>query len=88
MAQISDPIDGSWIHLINPVLEELEQIQRANIPPEFLTYPLDQDEMARTQRDEGVTLVILRVPRAIRAKPRTSPTRRCRWASSRPTAWS
>ena len=64
VAQISDPIDGSWIHLINPDLEELEQIQRAyNIPPEFLTYPLDQDEMARTERDEGVTLVILRVPR-------------------------
>ena len=63
VAQISDPIDGSWIHLVNPDLEELEQIQRAyNIPPEFLTYPLDQDEMARTEKDEGVTLVILRVP--------------------------
>ena len=27
VAQISDPIDGSWIHLVNPDLEELEQIQ-------------------------------------------------------------
>jgi magnesium transporter len=52
------------LHSVNPDLDELEKIQRAyNIPPEFLTYPLDQDEMARTEKDEGVTLVILRVPR-------------------------
>ena len=64
VAQINEPVDGSWIHLVNPDLDELEQIQRAyNIPPEFLTYPLDQDEMARTEKDEGMTLVILRVPR-------------------------
>ncbi len=64
VAQIPEPVDGSWIHLTNPDLDELEQIQRAyNIPPEFLTYPLDQDEMARTEKDEGMTLVILRVPR-------------------------
>ena len=64
VAQIHEPVDGSWIHLVNPDLDELEQIQRAyNIPPEFLTYPLDQDEMARTEKDEGMTLVILRVPR-------------------------
>ncbi|MCX6069983.1 MAG: magnesium transporter CorA family protein, partial [Chloroflexi bacterium] len=64
VAQIQEPVDGSWVHLVNPDLDELEQIQRAyNIPPEFLTYPLDQDEMARTEKDEGVTLVILRVPR-------------------------
>jgi magnesium transporter len=64
VAQISEPVDGCWIHLVNPDLEELEQVQHAyNIPPDYLTYPLDQDEMARTEKDEGVTLVILRVPR-------------------------
>lgn len=64
VAQISEPVDGSWIHLVNPDLEELEQVQHAyNIPPDYLTYPLDQDEMARTEKDEGATLVILRVPR-------------------------
>src|SRR5512137_2131233 len=64
VAQISEPVDGSWIHLVNPDLDELEQVQRAyHIPAEFLTYPLDQDEMARSEKDEGVTLVILRVPR-------------------------
>jgi magnesium transporter len=64
VAQFHEPVDGSWFHLVIPDLDELEQIQRAcNIPPEFLTYPLDQDEMARTEKDEGVTLVILRVPR-------------------------
>jgi magnesium transporter len=64
VAQISEPVDGCWIHLVNPDLEELEQVQHAyNIPPDYLTYPLDQDEMARTEKDEGMTLVILRVPR-------------------------
>lgn len=64
VAQISEPADGSWIHMVNPDLDELEQVQHAyNIPPDYLTYPLDQDEMARTEKDEGVTLVILRVPR-------------------------
>ncbi|MBM3121009.1 MAG: magnesium transporter CorA family protein [Chloroflexi bacterium] len=64
VAQISEPADGSWIHMVNPDLEELERVQHAyNIPPDYLTYPLDQDEMARTEKDEGVTLIILRVPR-------------------------
>ena len=47
LAEISEPADGSWIHMVNPDLEELEQVQHAyNIPPDYLTYPLDQDEMA------------------------------------------
>jgi magnesium transporter len=64
VAQIHERVDGSWIHLVNPDLEELELVQHTyDIPAEFLTYPLDQDEMARTEKDEGMILVILRVPR-------------------------
>jgi len=54
---------GSWINIVSPDRGEIEQIADLGIPQDFLTYPLDQDERSRTEReDTGQILVILRVP--------------------------
>jgi magnesium transporter len=59
---LESPTNGSWIKAINPSLEEIEKLESWGIEPELITYSLDQDEMARVERDEGYTLILLRIP--------------------------
>lgn len=59
---LTEPINGCWIHLLDPTPEEIQTISNLGIPRDFLTYPLDLDERARTEREDGMLLVILRIP--------------------------
>jgi magnesium transporter len=59
---LENPTNGSWIKAINPSREEIEKLEDWGIEPELITYSLDQDEMARVERDEGYTLILLRIP--------------------------
>ncbi len=55
---------GAWINVINPTQQEIEQlVSWFNIPPDFLTDPLDIDERARIEREEGSMLILLRTAR-------------------------
>ncbi len=52
-----------WVRVTNPTAEECEALsKKLGIPLPFLTDPLDLDERARIEVDEGVTLIILRIP--------------------------
>jgi magnesium transporter len=52
-----------WVRVSNPTGEECEFLRKTlSIPIAFLTDPLDVDERARIETDEGVTLVIVRIP--------------------------
>jgi magnesium transporter len=54
---------GCWINVIDPLPAEITRVsEELGIPIDYLTYPLDVAERARTEKDEGVTLIILRVP--------------------------
>jgi len=59
---LENPTNGCWIKATNPNPEEIEKLQNWEIEPELITYSLDQDEMARVERDEGYTLILLRIP--------------------------
>lgn len=59
---IQNIANGCWINAIDPSPEEIEQLQEWGIEPELITYALDLDEMARVERDEGYTLILLRIP--------------------------
>jgi magnesium transporter len=60
---LDQPVDGCWINLVNPSPDELAQVRdEYQIPEDYLTYPLDLDERARTETDEGKVLIVLRVP--------------------------
>ncbi|HET7087702.1 MAG TPA: magnesium transporter CorA family protein [Anaerolineae bacterium] len=60
---IQEIVPGCWINVVDPGLDEIARLQ-ANVdaPSDFVTYPLDLDERARTEKDNGATLIILRVP--------------------------
>lgn len=61
---IEDYESGAWVHVVNPTPHEIESlVARFTIPPDFLTDPLDVDERARVEREEGNTLILLRTPR-------------------------
>lgn len=55
---------GCWINVVDPLPAEIERVsEELGIPIDYLSYPLDIDERARTEKDEGVILIILRTPR-------------------------
>lgn len=59
---IQNVANGCWISAIDPRPEEIAQLEEWGIEPELITYSLDLDEMARVERDEGYTLILLRIP--------------------------
>lgn len=60
---LQEVIPGSWVNAVDPSLDEIARLQRElNVPPDFVTYPLDLDERARTEKENGSLLIVLRVP--------------------------
>ena len=59
---LENTTNGCWIKAIDPTPEEINQLVDWGIEPDLITYSLDQDEMARVERDEGYTLILLRIP--------------------------
>ncbi len=54
---------GSWVNLVNPSREEIEEVvHRLALPVNFLEYPLDEEESSRIEVEEGCVLIIIRVP--------------------------
>ncbi|BCY19288.1 MAG: magnesium transporter CorA family protein [Chloroflexi bacterium] len=61
--QIPEVVNNCWINVIDPTLNEIDQLNNLGIPREFLTYPLDVDELSRSEKeDDGTLLIIVRVP--------------------------
>jgi magnesium transporter len=59
---LAEPASGCWINVCDPTPEEISRIQSLGIPQDYIQYPLDLDELSRTERDENVILIIFRVP--------------------------
>lgn len=62
MMIMQEPVMGSWINVVDPSPIEIEHLKSLGIPEDYLIYPLDVDERARTERENGETLIVLRVP--------------------------
>jgi len=57
------PLPYTWVCLFNPSEEEISYIeQKFQILPEFLKYPLDEEERPRIEKEEQQILIILRIP--------------------------
>ena len=64
MAQVESFEDGCWIKVVNPTEKEIASlVERFNVWVEFFTDPLDTDERARFEVDEGNILILIRSPR-------------------------
>ena len=60
---LEQPLNNSWVNVIDPTPEEIEKLVSWGLPHDFVTYPLDMDERARTEReDDGTLLILLRIP--------------------------
>jgi len=59
---VDEIVKNCWIDVVSPTPNELAQLRALDVPAEFLTYPLDLDERPRVEREEGFTLILLRVP--------------------------
>ncbi len=62
MGPSDDIRQGQWISLVNPTQEELEAVEGLGVLPEFLRYPLDQEESSRVEMEEDQVLIIIKVP--------------------------
>lgn len=63
LAEIDTFAKDCWINVHNPEHKEIEDLSRTfGIPPDFLTDPLDLDERARIETEDGKTLIIVRIP--------------------------
>lgn len=56
-------VKDKWLNLINPTDKEIETaIRLTGAPEEFLKAPLDEEERARIDSDDGFTIVLVDVP--------------------------
>jgi magnesium transporter len=63
MRQVGEMQKGDWINLVNPTPEEIRLVsEQTGIAEEFIRYPLDDEELARVETDDGQILIIVNVP--------------------------
>ncbi|HEX9978679.1 MAG: magnesium transporter CorA family protein [Actinomycetota bacterium] len=62
LVHLDQPEAGCWINVVAPTADEIAELRVLGIPPDYLAYPLDPDERARTERENDELLIILRVP--------------------------
>ncbi len=55
-------VNGCWVNVIDPTAAEISQLEEWGVHPDYVQYSLDIDEMARTERDEDYTFILLRIP--------------------------
>lgn len=54
---------SGWVHVVDPSPEEAARVHRElGVPKELIGHALDLDEVARVDRDNGTSLIMLRVP--------------------------
>jgi magnesium transporter len=60
---IAKPEKGSWINVINPTQDEIQDLSvKFNLPSDLINDILDIDERSRVEFEDNWTLVILRIP--------------------------
>lgn len=62
LAVLPEPVDNCWVNVIDPSPEEQARLIAMGVPHDYIVYPLDMDERARTERENGEVLIILRIP--------------------------
>lgn len=60
---VPEAVENTWINVVDPSPEEIASLQQElGVPQDFLTFALDLDERARTEKEDGVVLIVLRIP--------------------------
>jgi len=60
---LDDVIAGCWVNLFDPSPSEINDlVQKFGIPYDFLTAPLDLDEIPRTEKEDSFSFILIRIP--------------------------
>lgn len=60
MSVLEEFRDGSWINMLDPSEDEIDQVaEKLEIPRDFLTAALDEEERPRVEAEDDKTLVVL-----------------------------
>jgi magnesium transporter len=60
---VEAPVRNTWVHVTNPDERELSGLRREfDIPDSFIAAALDVDELARSDKEDDATLIILLIP--------------------------
>ncbi len=62
LEQIETMVNGAWVNVVDPTPDEMQKLVTWGMDMEYIHYSLDQDEMARMERDEDYTFILLRIP--------------------------
>ncbi|HMN11501.1 MAG TPA: magnesium transporter CorA family protein [Bellilinea sp.] len=63
LEQVEEISTGCWVSVVDPTNNEIQQLTALGIPHDFITYPLDMDERARSEReDDGTMFILIRIP--------------------------
>jgi len=54
--------NGAWVNVVDPTPEEIQKLLNWGMDMDYITYSLDQDEMARMEHNEDYTFILLRIP--------------------------
>ncbi len=59
---LHEPVTGCWINVVDPSPDEINYLEGLGFYRDYLIAPLDLDERARSERENGEQLIILRIP--------------------------
>ncbi len=62
LEQLDSLANGTWVKVIDPTPEEVQQLVDWGIEADYINYSLDLDEMPRMERDEDYTFILIRIP--------------------------
>src|SRR5574338_225635 len=62
LERLESAANGSWVHAVDPTPEEVRKLIDWGMDADYINYSLDQDEMARMERDDEYTFILLRIP--------------------------
>jgi magnesium transporter len=62
LEKIEAMANGAWVNVVDPTPDEMEKLVNWGMEMDYINYSLDQDEMARMERDEEYTFILLRIP--------------------------
>lgn len=72
--QLKEPVVGSWVSVTGPKQGEISKVTaQYGIPEDFIHASLDEEEIARIETDEGITILILKIPNRTAVEINTIP---------------
>ena len=61
---LTEAAKGCWIQVIRPTPEDIAYLEKLGVGHDYIKYALDEEELARSESENGQTLIIVDLPTA------------------------